>query len=80
VLFVADREALGHVSLGVLRLSPVNIIPPWLSILISPGAMNKRPVGVHSSETESHPIDKNKNNNKLIGFTFKVTFLDSLQI
>jgi hypothetical protein len=32
--FAVDKVALGQVSLRVLRLSPVNIIPPWLSTLI----------------------------------------------
>jgi hypothetical protein len=32
--FVVDKVALGQASLRVLRFSPVNIIPPWLSILI----------------------------------------------
>jgi hypothetical protein len=32
--FVLDIVALGQVFLRVLRFSPVNIIPPWLSILI----------------------------------------------
>jgi hypothetical protein len=29
--FVVDKVVLGQVFLRVLRLSPVNIIPPWLS-------------------------------------------------
>jgi hypothetical protein len=32
--FVVDNVALGQVSILVLRFSPVNIIPPWLSIHI----------------------------------------------
>jgi hypothetical protein len=32
--FVVDKVAMGQLSLSVLRLSPVTIIPPWLSILI----------------------------------------------
>jgi hypothetical protein len=35
--FVVDKVALGQVFLRVLRLFPVNIIPPWLSKLISSG-------------------------------------------
>jgi hypothetical protein len=35
--FMADKVALGQVSTLVLRLSPVNIIPPWLSTHILPG-------------------------------------------
>jgi hypothetical protein len=32
--FVVDKVALGRVFLRVLRLSPVHIIPLWLSMLI----------------------------------------------
>jgi hypothetical protein len=32
--FVVDKVELGQVFLLVLRISHVNIIPPWLSILI----------------------------------------------
>jgi hypothetical protein len=35
--FVVDKEALGQFFLQVLQLSPVNIIPPSLSKLISSG-------------------------------------------
>jgi hypothetical protein len=35
--FVVDKVALGQALLGVLRFSPVNIIPPSLSKLISYG-------------------------------------------
>jgi hypothetical protein len=35
--FAVDKVALGHVSLRVLRFSPVSIIPPSLSTLISSG-------------------------------------------
>jgi hypothetical protein len=35
--FVVDKVALGQVFLRVLRFSPVNIIPPSLSKLISSG-------------------------------------------
>jgi hypothetical protein len=35
--FVVDRVALGHVFPRVLRFSPVNIIPPSVSKLISSG-------------------------------------------
>jgi hypothetical protein len=34
---VVDIVALGQVFLRILKFSPVNIIPPWLSILISTG-------------------------------------------
>jgi hypothetical protein len=33
--FVVDKVALGEVFLRVLRFFPVDIIPPWLSMLIS---------------------------------------------
>jgi hypothetical protein len=32
--FVVDKVALGQVFLRLLRFSPVNIIPPWLSMFI----------------------------------------------
>jgi hypothetical protein len=35
--FVVDKVALGRVSLHVLQFYPVNIIRPWLPILISCG-------------------------------------------
>jgi hypothetical protein len=34
---MVDKVALGQVFLRVIRLSPVNIIPTWLSILLSLG-------------------------------------------
>jgi hypothetical protein len=33
--FVVDKVALGQAFFTVLQFSPVNIIPPWLSILIN---------------------------------------------
>jgi hypothetical protein len=33
VEFVVDKVALGQVVLRVLRFSPVDIIPPWISTL-----------------------------------------------
>jgi hypothetical protein len=35
----------------------VDNIPPWFSISIYHLGMNNRPVGGHSSQTLSHPID-----------------------
>jgi hypothetical protein len=32
--FVADKVALGEVPIRVLRFVPVNMFPPWFSILI----------------------------------------------
>jgi nitrate reductase gamma subunit len=49
--FVVDKVVLGHVLLRVLRLSPVNSIPPWLFVLIYHLGMNNRLVGGRSSET-----------------------------
>jgi hypothetical protein len=46
------KVALGQVFLRILRLSLVNIVPPWLSRLIIWG-MNYRPVGGRSSDTVS---------------------------
>jgi hypothetical protein len=60
--FVVDKVALGKVFFRVLQLSPVNIIPPWLTMFIYHQGMNNRPVGGRSSETSSHPIDVNINN------------------
>jgi hypothetical protein len=57
--FVVDKVALGQVFLQVLQFSPVNIIPPWLSITLW---MNNRPVGGHSLETWSYPIYMNDMN------------------
>jgi hypothetical protein len=37
VRFAVKKIATGQVFLGVLRFSPVSIIPPWLSLLMSPG-------------------------------------------
>jgi hypothetical protein len=37
VAFVMDKVAIGQVFLLVLRLSPVSIIPPWFSTLITWG-------------------------------------------
>jgi hypothetical protein len=34
VAFVVERVALGQVFLKVLQFYPINIIPPWLYILI----------------------------------------------
>jgi hypothetical protein len=61
--FVENKLALGQVFLRVLQFSPVNIIPPRLSILISPG--DNRPVGGHSSKLSFQPININ-NKNKVI--------------
>jgi hypothetical protein len=41
---------------------PVNIIPPWPSILIIIWGMNNRPTGGYISVTESRPINMNNKN------------------
>jgi hypothetical protein len=42
-------------------LSPIDIVTPWLYILVSPGGGGEnRSVGGRSSETWSHPIDIHK--------------------
>jgi hypothetical protein len=65
--FMVDEVALGQDFLGVLRFSPVIIIPPWLSMLIyHQGNKHNRPAGDRGSETWSHPIDMNNKNNKCI--------------
>jgi hypothetical protein len=62
-VFVLDKLVLGQVFLRVLRFSPVSIILPWLSILISYMWMNNMPVEGRSSQTQTHPIDMNMNDN-----------------
>jgi hypothetical protein len=62
-----DRRS--DTAIGFSRSSsvyPVTIIPPWLSILVGSirlRGMNSRPVRGHSSETWSHPINIDSNNN-----------------
>jgi hypothetical protein len=41
-------------------VTPVDIIPPWISILIYQLGMINRPVDSCSSETWSHPINMEK--------------------
>jgi hypothetical protein len=43
-------------------VSPVNVIPPWLSMVIYHLGMNNRPVGGWGSKTSYHSIDMNNNN------------------
>jgi hypothetical protein len=57
-----DIVALGQVFLRFLRFSPVNVSPPWLSILIIIWGLNSTPFGGHRSKTSSHPIDIDQNN------------------
>jgi hypothetical protein len=64
--FVVEKVELVPAFLQVLRFSPADIIPPWLSILIHHLWMNNRSVGGRSSETWSHPIDMINNNNPSI--------------
>jgi hypothetical protein len=59
VKFVVDKEALGQVSLLLLRFFSVSIISQLLSMLISHMGINNKFVGGLSSETYSHPIDMN---------------------
>jgi hypothetical protein len=65
---------LGQVFIRVLMFSPVNIIPPWLSMLIYRLGMNNRPVGGSSADTWTHLIDVNniasKNISQHLGLTF----------
>jgi hypothetical protein len=60
VEFVVDKVSLGQDFLRVRQLSPVYIISPWFSMLAYHLGINNRPVGGHSSETSSHPINMNK--------------------
>jgi hypothetical protein len=64
--FVVDKVTMEHVFVRVLLFSPVNIVPPWLSMLIYHLGMNNRPAGGRSSETSSHPIDMMIINNTLL--------------
>jgi hypothetical protein len=57
--------AFGQGFLKVLTSSPANIIPLLLSISYIIWRMNNSPVGDWSTETHSHPINMNKNNNKI---------------
>jgi hypothetical protein len=50
-----DQVTVEQVFLRVFRFYPINIIPPWLCILIY--------IIGQSSETQSHPIYRNNNNN-----------------
>jgi hypothetical protein len=60
--FVVDKVALGQVSLGVLRLSPVSIIPPLLHIhsCIILRLGNGPISGRNSTETQSHPTPQKR--------------------
>jgi hypothetical protein len=51
------ESSTGKDILRVCLFSPVDIIPPWLSILIYHAGVNNGPLGGRSSETRSHPID-----------------------
>jgi hypothetical protein len=63
--YVVDKVVLGQVfSSRVLRVSPVSIIPPRIPILI--WEVNNRPVRHRSSETYSHPIERNNNTYKSV--------------
>jgi hypothetical protein len=60
--FVVDIVTLEQVLLLVLRVYPVNIIPPWLFMFIYYlGGVNNKPVCCRSSETRSHHTDMNQN-------------------
>jgi hypothetical protein len=58
-----SQQWLFQVVLGQSFFPPLNIIPLWLSTLIYYLGMNNWPAGGHSSETYSHPINRNINNN-----------------
>jgi hypothetical protein len=60
---VVDKVALGQVLLQVLRFFPDDIIPPSLSTLMYYRGINHRPASGRISETSSHHIDMNNNNN-----------------
>jgi hypothetical protein len=52
-------------SSSVLPCQYHSTVAPYSYII---RGMNNRPVGVSSSETQSHPIDMNNNNNNVITF------------
>jgi hypothetical protein len=58
--FVVDEVALWQVLLRVLRLFPVKIIPPWLSILIHHLGMNNRLVISRSYKTVSPDMEQQR--------------------
>jgi len=53
-----EQSGAGIGFLRTLLFSPVNIIPPWLSILII-WRMNNRLVSGCTLQRQSHPIDMN---------------------
>jgi hypothetical protein len=62
--FTVDKVALRQVFLPSSSVFPVNIIPPFVSILISPGGWTTR----SSSETEYQPINMINNNGDVLGY------------
>jgi hypothetical protein len=61
---ICGGQRVTEVFLRVLRFSSIRIIPPWLHTRISSGEMKTNPVRGHNSETWSHSIDINNNNNQ----------------
>jgi hypothetical protein len=53
----AGQSGTGIGFLRVLLVSPVDIIPLWLSIIIYPLRKEQWTVGSRSSETQSHPVN-----------------------
>jgi hypothetical protein len=53
--FVVGKVALGHAFLRVLRFSPVNILPPWLFILIYTTTTTSRLGGIVASVLATGP-------------------------
>jgi hypothetical protein len=66
VEFVVDKVALEQGFLLSSSVLPVNIIPPWLSMLTYHLRHGQQLVGGCSSQTLSHTIDMNMNKNDLI--------------
>jgi hypothetical protein len=56
---VVDKVVTGIDFSPNSSVSPVNIIPPWLSTLVYHLGINNRPVSGRSSETQSRTIDMN---------------------
>jgi hypothetical protein len=66
--FMVDRMALGQVYFRVLRISPLNIIQPWLHnhIIVYHLEDEKMCVSGRRSGTHSDPNDIKNNNNKVV--------------
>jgi hypothetical protein len=66
-----DRARVGKVEVGqvflrIIRFSPVDIISPWLSILIITGGKKNRPVGGRTADIVSpHRHERDEQGNRM---------------